>query len=665
MSGDRIHVCPGPPTNGREYTALQYQVTMHNHNPTDTYDRLTGGEKESTISGQASDNGNKQDKEVASTTDNVSTWASLPQPNGTGNQQIAGNLLKVSTPPQREEKARLHLQHTSSEYPPPAVFTEIDISAVVGPMGNGKSTHLMTLAKFLATENYRVIALKHTFDTRCAPDKIGTHDHQLLSGSSISSLPTSIANTSQRTFFLIDEIQFFPAAEIAPFITMCRANNAQATLFGLDKDILTNTSFPAYEALVSLNVPIARRNFQKCNSCRHWATCNTPINQYFPLAWTTSDVIGGFEKWENACHQCAELWHSKWQNGSLNTTGDIHIRIHHETLTSPLALMVRDGTRIHEIRLTITSTLRLRESEKMHLIEILENPTTDVGTEPGNGDQHRSVGARLLSTNDKIIRHSAQVPRNIDINATYTIPATQSPALNTSNPWTMILLTPPSANKTTWRIIGINQATYTTNVLHTILDHDTSSTSMPPQHYQIRATNTSDGQGRVLSDSRPISQQDLRGGEIITAEPISLPTQELHGMQENDVTWGGEGYMSTQDRAIPPTAHNRTRQENHLDKQQNGGHANTRAHATAKDIQLPLPRNPTHTHYVRWLLTIESPSGSKWPSKLQPLSGSKWHVWVDNKTTIQDIKDAMCRTTPHLSPNTIDMLEAWFVQEHR
>jgi thymidine kinase len=126
-----------------------------------------------------------------------------------------------------------------------------------------------------------------------------------------------MTNTSQRTFFLIDEIQFFPAAEIAPFITMCRANNAQATLFGLDKDILTNTSFPAYEALISLNVPIARRNFQKCNSCHNWATCNTPINQCFPLAWTTADVIGGFEKWENACHQCAELWYSKWQNGSL------------------------------------------------------------------------------------------------------------------------------------------------------------------------------------------------------------------------------------------------------------------------------------------------------------------------------------------------------------
>jgi ABC-type multidrug transport system fused ATPase/permease subunit len=179
---------------------------MHNHNPTDTYDHLTGGEKESMISGQAADNGNKQDKEVASTTDNASTLTSLPQPNATGSQQIAGNLLKVFTPPQREQKARLHLQHTSSEYPPPAVFTEIDISAVVGPMGNGKSTHLMTLTKFLATENYRVIALKHAFDTRCAPDKIGTHDHQLLSGSSISSLPTSITNTSQRTFFLIDEI---------------------------------------------------------------------------------------------------------------------------------------------------------------------------------------------------------------------------------------------------------------------------------------------------------------------------------------------------------------------------------------------------------------------------------------------------------------------------
>ena len=113
--------------------------------------------------------------------------------------------------------------------------------------------------------------------------------------------------------------------------------------------------------------------------------------------------------------------------------------------------------------------------------------------------------------------------------------------------------------------------------------------------------------------------------------------------------------MSTQDRAIPPTAHNQTRQEHHLDKQQNGGHADTRAHAPTKDIQLTVPRNPTHTHYVRWLLTIESPSGSKWPSKLQPLSGSKWHVWVDNKTTIHDIKDAMCRTTAQISPNNIDI----------
>jgi hypothetical protein len=337
--------------------------------------------------------------------------------------------------------------------------------------------------------------------------------------------------------------------------------------------------------------------------------------------------------------------------------GDIDIRIHHETLASPLALTIRDGTRIDEIRHTITSTLGLTDSEEMHLIEILENPTTDVETEPRNENQHRSVGARLLSTKDKIIRQTANVPRSIDINATYTIPATQLPPLNTSNPWTMILLTPPSADKMTWRIIGINQATYTTNVLHTILDHDTSSTSMQAQHYQIRATNTSDGQGKVLSDSSPITQQDLRGGEIITAEPISSPIQELHGTQENDIIWGGQGHMSTQDRAIPPTpntSNNQTRQEDHLGKQQNGGHADTCAHVPPKDIQSKLPRNPTHTDSVRWPLTIEAPSGSKWPPKLQSLTGSKWHVWVDNKTTIRAIKDAMCRTTPHLSPNNID-----------
>ncbi len=30
-------------------------------------------------------------------------------------------------------------------------------------------------------------------------------------------------------------------------------------------------------------------------------------------------------------------------------------------------------------------------------------------------------------------------------------------------------------------------------------------------------------------------------------------------------------------------------------------------------------------------------------------------MWVHNKTTIRAIKDAMCRTTPHLSPNNIDI----------
>ncbi len=136
---------------------------------------------------------------------------------------------------------------------------------------------------------------------------------------------------------------------------------------------------------------------------------------------------------------------------------------------------------------------------------------------------------------------------------------------------------------------------------------------MQAQHYQIRATNTSDGQGRVVSDSRPITQQDLRGGEIITAEPISSPTQELHGMQENDIAWRGEGYMSTQDRAIPPIPNNRSRQEDHLGKQQNGGHADTCAHAPPKDIQSKLPRHPTLTDSVRWPLTIQKQKATKAP----------------------------------------------------
>jgi hypothetical protein len=127
----------------------------------------------------------------------------------------------------------------------------------------------------------------------------------------------------------------------------------------------------------------------------HWATCNT---QSFPLAWTTAEVIGGFEKWENACHQCAELWYSKWQNGSLTSLDYIDIRIHHETLASPLVLKIRDGTRIDAIRHTITSTLGQTNSKEVLLIEILENPTTDVGTEPRDENQPRAVGARLLST---------------------------------------------------------------------------------------------------------------------------------------------------------------------------------------------------------------------------------------------------------------------------
>ena len=75
---------------------------------------------------------------------------------------------------------------------------------------------------------------------------------------------------------------------------MCRANSAQATLFGLDKDILTNTSFPAYEALIYMDVPIARRDFQKCNSChtgRH-ATLN-PSHLHGPPQMSLGDSKNG------------------------------------------------------------------------------------------------------------------------------------------------------------------------------------------------------------------------------------------------------------------------------------------------------------------------------------------------------------------------------------
>jgi hypothetical protein len=35
--------------------------------------------------------------------------------------------------------------HPLPDYPAPALFTQLDISAVVGPMGNGKSTQLIAL----------------------------------------------------------------------------------------------------------------------------------------------------------------------------------------------------------------------------------------------------------------------------------------------------------------------------------------------------------------------------------------------------------------------------------------------------------------------------------------------------------------------------------------
>jgi thymidine kinase len=185
-------------------------------------------------------------------------------------------------------------------------------------MGNGKSSHLIDLHNFLATQKYNVVVLKHAHDTRCEEDQIGTHDHKRLQATATSALPTSIPDNHNTTFFLIDEIQFFPETQIKPFVAMCRATQSQATFFGLDKCVLTNANFPVYDELVKLDIAIARRNSQKCTTCNEWATCNTPRATNFPLDWKTEDVIGGFEKWQNACPICADKWYKDWQDGTLS-----------------------------------------------------------------------------------------------------------------------------------------------------------------------------------------------------------------------------------------------------------------------------------------------------------------------------------------------------------
>lgn len=124
---------------------------------------------------------------------------------------------------------------------PTQVMSQGSLEVIYGPMYAGKTTKLIDLLKEAEGKGKKVIAFKHTFDTRYTTNKLTTHDRKDFPAAPISSESADILKiikfieTSKADVIGIDEIQFFPKL-ILQVISMLVENDKRVIVAGLDLD---------------------------------------------------------------------------------------------------------------------------------------------------------------------------------------------------------------------------------------------------------------------------------------------------------------------------------------------------------------------------------------------------------------------------------------------
>ena len=211
---------------------------------------------------------------------------------------------------------------TATNFPDLQTILRNKVTAVLGPMGNGKSTYLIDTYNTLCQRECDVRVYKHAFDTRCDNKTVQTHDGRRIDATAILTLPTQWPEGAD--ILLVDEIQFFLPNAITDLVELTRQNGS-LVMFGLDWDCLNNALFPVASQLIDLDIPVFRRYYQRCPACpTEWVHCNIPRDSNFPLEPNTADLIGGFDKWSSACKACADAWYATWKAGNAKTTYTVH-----------------------------------------------------------------------------------------------------------------------------------------------------------------------------------------------------------------------------------------------------------------------------------------------------------------------------------------------------
>ena len=88
------------------------------------------------------------------------------------------------------------------------------IELIIGPMFSGKSTELQRRIRRHLIAKHDCVVVKHSRDTRYSVDSMATHDKQLISAISTTSLDDIYEELSKHDIIGIDEGQFFPEVRL-------------------------------------------------------------------------------------------------------------------------------------------------------------------------------------------------------------------------------------------------------------------------------------------------------------------------------------------------------------------------------------------------------------------------------------------------------------------
>ncbi|CAD7976638.1 unnamed protein product [Amoebophrya sp. A25] len=215
---------------------------------------------------------------------------------------------------QFEKRATEYRKVSASSTAPAEVAdlpTVAPIRLLTGAMGTMKTTTLLLEVINAAHQGAKLLNLTPVADHRSG-STIRTHSGIQAPAQQVGNL--SEVSLTGLDLVALDEVHMRDPGELVTFLERCGNSGVRVIMAGIAVDGLTGQEFPFVEKCRALGVRREHLYADKCSKCegQNAGHC-VPQSLFFPRCYTASDCVGGFEKWENVCEECAEQWRREWQ----------------------------------------------------------------------------------------------------------------------------------------------------------------------------------------------------------------------------------------------------------------------------------------------------------------------------------------------------------------